>query len=275
MEQVIEFDSNYTQFRNNVANLRKELSPMIELGDLRITNMTIFYKTNKEIDIDSINGDHLIGIQQNLIAKNFNVTKVQLSGVDNVPSSRFKNARILRAYFDGNDKKKKCFLIFRNGGIQIKGQKDATSGVLMSKAILNGIFGSEDDVVIEDIQIHLMNSSFNIPNYCFDLDILHEALVADDKIATLDREHHAAVNVSINYKNVKKVTVLFFRKGNIIITGGTDHMQLLSAYAYVGSFLGTRRHLLIPAELPQPILPRKRGRKPDSEKNKLYANLGI
>jgi TATA-box binding protein (TBP) (component of TFIID and TFIIIB) len=273
METAVAFDQSMNDaFATQVQEIRKTYSDALSIADLNVTNMTIFYQTSATFDIDAFTEDTLSEIEMSLMFAGHTISDATLSGIGTKPHCRFRNARILsfRDHIDGG---KKCLLLFRNGGIQVKGLRSAVRGANICLAVLNALSSGED---ILDMDVHLINSKTSLQGFHINLDQVHQILVEDNRAATLDRESHSAVNLAINYKNEKKITALIFRKGSILITGSNNATQLVSAFAYVSDFFSKATHVLCTAPVaPVSDGPKKRGRKRKIVTEEIYGNLDI
>jgi TATA-box binding protein (TBP) (component of TFIID and TFIIIB) len=267
------FDLDMMKSLEKIDQIRKQVISDIIMGDLMVSNMTLFFESYQPIDIELLDETIIINIENSFKNENISFDEIKLSGTRNTKSSSFRNARILTIKL--NKESSRCCLIFKNGGIQIKGLRSATEGLTLSNVVFQAIHGSKN-IKTHNIDVHLINSRFALKDTHIDLDLLHQYLIRDNRIATLNRERHSAVNLTINYRNEKNITALFFRKGNVIITGASTPLHLLSAYAFVADFLSKHTDCVQPGFNEQKIkVPKRRGRKRKSEIEEKYEHLDI
>lgn len=274
MEFANQFDNEMQDVLKQFDDIRNQMQLNTMFSELVVSNMTLFYESFKSLDIDSFDEDTLSLIETQLNNNKFKYKDLTLSGVGPTRPSQFKNARILKIKLE--DDATRCCLIFRNGGIQIKGLRSAVEGVIISNMLFEALHDRPDATL--QSSVHLINSKIIVKNSQINLDILHQSLLEDNRVATLNREQHSAVKLTINYKNEKNITALFFRKGTIIITGASAPLQLLSSYAFVVNFLAKRgTSFLIAQKLDNEVInaPKRRGRKRKHENEAKYEGLDI
>lgn len=183
-------------------------------------------------------------IDEKLIKKKKKKTKKIVKKVNNF----FNQITLLIAV---NEEKKINTKLFTNGSVQMTGSKSILDNlIVLNKLIscLKKIFiidGKEINLVnnpeqlqISDFKISMINTNFGIGN-----EIIREELlkvIKNDNItnvkAKLKPDIHAAVNIVLNVLN-SVVTVLVFKTGNIIITGGKNSTQINTAYNYITSII--------------------------------------
>jgi len=85
---------------------------------------------------------------------------------------------------------------------------------------------------IKNFNISMINSNFDI-GFEINRKLLFEQLLFEQFEVIFEPLVHAGVNLKYNYKNEKKVTILIFASGSIVITGANTCDQIKEAYEFI------------------------------------------
>jgi TATA-box binding protein (TBP) (component of TFIID and TFIIIB) len=149
--------------------------------------------------------------------------------------------------------------LFTNGSVQMTGSKS----VLDNFTILNKLMeclkrtyivdGEEKKLVenpelleISDFKISMINTNFGIGNEINREELLKVIKQNDlpNIKAKLKPDIHAAINIEILVQDYI-VTILVFKTGNIIITGGKSSVHINTAYEYITKLIEDNKSRLI------------------------------
>lgn len=157
--------------------------------------------------------------------------------------------------------------LFSNGSIQITGcqktidivetlvvitQKMKTikaiieEGILTEKPFVNDT-KLADISGIYDFHISMVNTNFNVP-FQLNLAKIHSLLVSQGIDSRFERISGSCVHIKYDHP-VKKITILLFEKGSVVITGVKNGDQILTAYNYINKFLYANYQHIIKAEI--------------------------
>jgi TATA-box binding protein (TBP) (component of TFIID and TFIIIB) len=179
-------------------------------------------------------------INENLIKKKKKKTKKIVKKVNNF----FNQITLLIAI---NDDKKINTKLFTNGSVQMTGSKSIADNLIVLNKLMNClkqkyiIDGEEIKFIdnpellkISDFKISMINTNFGIGREIVREELL-KVIKNDTKTvvkAKLKPDIHAAVNIVLTVLD-SIVTILVFKTGNIIITGGKSSIQINTAYNYI------------------------------------------
>lgn len=145
--------------------------------------------------------------------------------------------------------------IFRNGNIQMTGIKSHDDGRALVGVVADEIARITDQKACPANQtfvVRMINGDFVVP-FCIRRKELHQMLMDDfHNTCCYQPENHPGVKLQYFWKNqdgicrcapacmgkghngeCKKVTVLIFQSGKILITGATSLEQVTAAYAFI------------------------------------------
>lgn len=276
-----EFDQSLNEMlANKQSCVQDAVKGIINMGPIHVSTLTIAYKTDVQWNIKAFDLKTLNSIIEGLVMAGFAITSATLSGTGNTPPTKFKNAVFLKTHevlYDGS-RRRKCFMLFQNGKIQLKGARNATEGENMCRAIVKAVSGS--DRHISDVSVVLINTCFSTKRY-INLDALHAYVTSIGFVSEFDVEKHSAVNITINYGEERKdLKIMVFQKGNVIMTGASTPDHLLTCYAFVANILKKSHEAgqsVIGGTVTErvPEAPKKRGRKRKADKEALYDLLDL
>lgn len=170
----------------------------------------------------------------------------------------FQNSVIVQ-YVDQAPLNRKAVKIFCNGTLHITGPKTVSECIEVSNMmceILDILHGIPDGTFrTTNFDVQLVNTNFMVP-FRLDLPTLQELMFAHDNEldACYDPSMHAALNLKFAASRKRKVTIMTFDSGHVIITGVVAADELRTAYAFIASFL--EQHIdaikvLVPVRDPQ------------------------
>lgn len=275
-----EYDSSLVNaITTDGASIRACLADLIDFSPIHVSTQTIEFYTDANWNIQEFNKATLDSIKTSFKINGVMLQSISLSGVDDISSSRFKNAKFLKIREQQNGRRK-CFMLFSNGTIQVKGCQTAVTAAKMCNMIVNGVYNNFDSTTVPNhvlgFKVLLINTNFST-NRIIDLDALHQVLKEEQWLTEYNIENHAAVNISIMYgSDQKKLSILVFAKGNIIITGASTPKHITSCYAFIGTVFQKHPNVIqgvAHKKIKGP--PQKRGRKRKADTDALYALIDL
>lgn len=149
--------------------------------------------------------------------------------------------------------------VFRNGNVQMTGNKSYEDGVRCVELLIAAIRGvpgaaaSPDDLRVDNYLIRLINSDFRVP-FRINNPVLQRAMMTSDYVSIYEPCIYPGVKILYYYrpdrasgrcgchphcggKSCKKITIAVFQSGAVIITGAIDMVMLDVAYAYTAGML--------------------------------------
>jgi len=165
--------------------------------------------------------------------------------------------------------------IFNNGRIQMTGIKTEEQGKRVMNILLkefinisqdkkDQIFDNHNIELDEYIETVLINTDFDI-NYQVDREVLHRFIVDKGYYSSYEPCTYPGVNIkyydNVNYNNYgicncekpcngkgkgsscKRITIAVFNSGKIIITGGRNKSNIITAYNFITNILNSNKEL--------------------------------
>jgi TATA-box binding protein (TBP) (component of TFIID and TFIIIB) len=191
-------------------------------------------------------------VDENLIKKRKKKTKKLVKKVNN-----FFNQITLLMAIDEN--KKINTKLFTNGSVQMTGSKSIKDNLNILNKLIEclkttyNVDGEEIKLVenpelleITDFKVSMINTNFGIGNEINREEIL-KVIKRDDLPnikAKLKPDIHAAVNIELLVQE-SIVTILVFKTGNIIITGGKNSVHINTAYEYINKLIDDNKSRII------------------------------
>ena len=109
-------------------------------------------------------------------------------------------------------------------------------------------FSENPDIIkmenIKDLSIAMINSGFKFPAK-ISRTALMDVLKSDGIEAKFDPTKHAGVNIKYQYSFDKKISILVFEGGAILITGAKNCDQVNKGYNFINHYLLTRIHKIL------------------------------
>jgi TATA-box binding protein (TBP) (component of TFIID and TFIIIB) len=216
---------------------RRHACPL-KLNSLRVCTMTVNIRTDgPESDIDEGTVRHIFGETAEInTAKSFN------------------NCKTIRFREDG---KKRAIKVFCNGSFHVTGYSKLEDSIEAVRKII------DPPKTISTVNIQMMNTLIK-SEYHFQLRELYDAFKHDGTITVnYDPERHAGLHVKVVCpKTERKVTIIIFRTGSVLITGVQNAEELLCGYFKFESLMTAYlRYAITPT--PEEDRPVKRKRKFD------------
>jgi TATA-box binding protein (TBP) (component of TFIID and TFIIIB) len=252
---IVETNEQFTSDHNNIFNVSK----------LNLSTMTLYYRSNIPIDIMNLK-THSIDIMTKLTEVGIDIKTIDFS------DKFFKNARIIQ--YKDIDNNRKCCLIFKDGGIQVKGCKSAVQGMHIANAILQGIH--KKDIMVSQMQVVLMNANFSIGKY-ISLHHLHTHLIERNENATYDKERRCGINLKLKNGEDKDTTCMIFKRGHVTIMGAKSVAEVVASCTTIVKLLVDTSHDVVKEDVIEkvPDLPKKRGRKRKADVDALYSSIAL
>jgi TATA-box binding protein (TBP) (component of TFIID and TFIIIB) len=158
-----------------------------------------------------------------------------------------------------DEKKKINTKLFTNGSVQMTGSKSILDNINILNKLIGclkttfNIDGQEIKLVenpellqVSDFKISMINTNFGIGNEINREEIL-KIIKKEDLYnikAKLKPDIHAAVNIEL-FVSDSIVTILVFKTGNIIITGGKNSTHINTAYNFINKIINDNKSKII------------------------------
>ena len=226
----------------------KKISPDILLESLRISTITLCFNLNSNINVEQL------------------IKKYPYKN-----NGKFYNSYIFNWHTKYQLKKTVSVKIFPNGKAQIAGLSTIKSCAYIIRKIFNKIkpFFFSDSAKISDVNIVMINSDFkimntlNLINFC---DILSNNTIQSNgnflnivyqptKYPAINSKficnkyledyYHHNYKYGFKKKFTKCISILIFRSGSIIVTGGNNINDYLETYNYILNFIQKHSDLVI------------------------------
>ena len=215
----------------------KNVSSEILLESLRISTITLCFNLNSNIDTE--------GLSKKYVSKN---------------NGKFYNSLIFNWHTKYQYKTVVSVKIFHNGKVQIAGLSNIKSCAYIIRKVNNkcsDYYENKKEAKITNVKIAMINSDFkisdtlNMTNFCellsnysvqtngnF-LSIVYQPIkypAINTKFICnkyLEQYFEHVYKYSLKRKFDKSISILIFRSGSIIITGGNDINDYLDVYKYI------------------------------------------
>ena len=219
----------------------KNVSSEILLESLRISTITLCFNLNSNINIKELSKKY--------VSKN---------------NGKFYNSLIFNWHTKYQLKNIVSVKIFPNGKVQIAGLSNIKSCAYMIRKVNNkcsDYYENKNESKITDVKIAMINSDFkisntlNLTNFCSLLS--NHSVQSNGNFLSIVYQpiKYPAINTkficnkyleeyfkhiykySLKKKFSKSISILIFRSGSIIITGGNDIIDYLEVYKYIINFI--------------------------------------
>lgn len=191
-----------------------------------------------------------------------------LSGHGDCPHANFSNCRVLRLFYNNANK---YILIFCNGSIQIAGCKSVLDASFLTDVIVCalGFSGIRDESAT--VSIRMFNTNFSL-GCGVNTQALFESVSPIIPKTIFDTKRSSGVNIPFMV-DTKKVAIIVFPKGNIVMTGANDITQVVKAYEFITSHIQSKFSSLTFQFIEVVKVPKKRGRKRKADQEDVYNNI--
>lgn len=228
---------------------KTDLLNEVKYTSLSVSTMTICFNFNQDLNLELLNEKipksitviYKPGSKKSKIPKKkrtdafYNSLEIKITIIDHrTEPITFSNVSVF---------------LFHNGNVKVAGCKTInTINLLINELIMliNYIPGSVEShttIKANNIKIQMINSNFNIKpikdepdGWCLKQEDLKNILVNNGYSATFSSlSRYPGINAKVKSLNdpKKKVTLLIFRSGNIIITGGKYIKDVCNCYALI------------------------------------------
>ena len=245
---------------------------------LRISTMTAISSINSDIDLNnlfknSVINDTLTYIQHGSLGSKGTPNKKKRKQRIPKKQTSFFNQVTLHIYCN------KCVNVklFNNGKIQMTGLKYETHGEEVLQKLLPYLHMidstnetkvlSNDKIEYSPFNIALINSDFSI-GYKVKREVVHREIVDAGMYSSYEPCIYPGVNIKYYYNedtdhgvclcndmcngkgcgkgdgNCKKITIVVFKSGEIMITGARSRTHLTVCYDFISKFLDSRKELV-------------------------------
>lgn len=226
---------------DQVSQEAQALSPTLAPEPLQISTMTIFTVLNYKVDLPEL--ERLWSSPTLQQQRSATLPDVRLKSTT---GTNFYNCLVFSI---GNNKRKPVVKVFCNGNLHITGVQTMHDALTLSRSFctlfdhLIDLDTEQEGYRVEAIDIQLINSYFKISPQ-ISLPRLFSALIRDTQHLTLfNNDHHAGVIVKWVPPNqpTRKVSIILFDTGNILISAFLSGPELVEAYRFITSFLRERQ----------------------------------
>ena len=237
-------DVNITQ----AATLNFKIPEYPEPGSIRYIVFTVLANLNSRIDLLRLSQELLLekdGIESiKYIKKKEGISIFRSFDENGVNSNKaFNNqATIVLHTSDGKPINTK---VFQNGKLQMTGCRYLKDSTEISEKILTIFKTLSDDIIpnvaklkVNDTSIAMINSIFFTH---FELkrrelvDILNTEYSSELLSCNFEVNNYQGVNIKKTSKNKNTVTILVFRSGKTLITGGKCQADIIEMYKFINS----------------------------------------
>ena len=266
-----------------MTQLKKDTEILLGLVDLpseiSISTMTVCCKLNIVFNVVNIakyielSCNDILSVSSGKIDnKSTNRSLLNLNKKKKKKKKAFFNQVTMNIYTKLKDKMKPVNLkLFSNGAMQITGCKnmDIVYDVLSklfnklkeTKAIINKDtytveekpYSSNSKLIdlknITNMSISMINSNFQFDTR-INRTLLAYILKKDNIPYKFNTSRHAGVNIKYYYSEDKKISILIFEEGRILITGAKNYDQICKAYEYINRYLLSNIDKIIKMKLP-------------------------
>ena len=249
------------------------------MSDLRISTMTAISSINSDIDLDNlfkniIPNDKVTYIQHgSLGTKGESKKKVRKSRIPKKQKSFFNQVTL-----HVNCEKNVNVKLFNNGKIQMTGLKYETHGdkvldvlipylLSINSSSQDTILSQKDKINYSPFNIVLINSDFSI-GYKIKREIVHREIVDSGMYSSYEPCIYPGVNIKYYYNLdtdngickccnpcngkgcgkgdgcCKKITIVVFMSGEIMITGARSRKHLDICHNYISDFINSKREII-------------------------------
>lgn len=135
----------------------------------------------------------------------------------------------------------KSIKLFNNGSMHITGCTSPTEFIEVSSAVCAlmeytaGIEGEDGPVSVQDFDIQMINMNFGAGRTLY-LQALRDTCVSQGLSASYDPDTYPGLNVKLPIGE-RRVTVLLFKSGRVIVTGAKTAAELEEAHARITDVL--------------------------------------
>jgi TATA-box binding protein (TBP) (component of TFIID and TFIIIB) len=236
---------NFDEILNNIKNISSE----ILLESLRISTITLCFNLNTDIDTDKLS--------ESYVSKN---------------NGKFYNSIIFNWHTKYQNKTIVSVKIFPNGKVQVAGLSNIKSCAYIIRKVHNKckcFYVYPQQAQISDVKIAMINSDFklnkalNLTKFC---DILSYNTIQSDgnflsiiyqpiKYPAINTKFICDDNLSKYFEHIykyslkkkfnKTISILIFRSGSIIITGGNNIEEYLFTYNYLLNLINVNKNDLL------------------------------
>jgi TATA-box binding protein (TBP) (component of TFIID and TFIIIB) len=249
------------------------------MADLRISTMTAISSINSNIDLDNLYknieiSDIVTFIQHGSLGTKGTSYKKQRKKRIPKKQCAFFNQVTLHVTCEKSVNVK----LFNNGKIQMTGIKYETHGDKVLTLLIpylkkiniasdNTVLSESNDITYKPFNIVMINSDFSL-GYKVKREVVHREIVDSGMYSSYEPCNYPGVNIKYYYNkhttngicqcskpcngkgigdsdgNCKRITIVVFMSGNIIITGSHSREQLNLCYEYITNFINSRKHII-------------------------------
>lgn len=235
-------------------------------SDLKIATMTIGVTTHRQLPSLDLFDDNFV---ERLKLDNRFIFE-SLTGYGTT-KTKWTNSRILRLSYNNY---KKYIIIFKNGSFQIAGCKEVTDATTIVHAIIQHARLDPLNSATIQCDIRMINSTFSLGR-SIDLVGLHKIAVSQFSQAFFNADSGSSgVNIPMMIDK-KKVAVIVYSKGSVVMTGANAIAQLERCYNHLTMMIDTHFDALTKPLIEVVKVPKKRGRKRKADTEDFYNALHL
>jgi TATA-box binding protein (TBP) (component of TFIID and TFIIIB) len=251
--------SKWKTFKTALSKIENDFSDDIIQNNLKISTITLCSNFNCSIDIQKFSGYYKNSIRYTPRTKN------------KTSNNSFYNSLLMSMSVKYQKKQRVSIKFFPNGKVQIAGLQNIDSCAYCIRKAFRRLLNKECFIGkpnITDTRIVMINSDFKIKNSIYQDKLCSILLqhgindsgnfiqigfnpskypaintkVISDSNKDDYKEHHAQYGIKKKYKNF--ISMLIFRSGAVIITGGNDIEDYLNVYSKIIYLLSQNKNLL-------------------------------
>jgi len=276
-EKVCNCYSDYTFFDSIIEKECKgkmDLVNNINYTDISISTMTVCFNFNQSINLDQLKEklskykiiNYKPGSKKSKVPKKkgtdsfYNSFDIKLGIVD------YKKEPVIHSNIS--------IFIFPNGKVKIAGAKTINTIQITIDELINLIELDNDipGLLPENIKIQMICSDFKIKpiiknpeGWCIKQELLKNILVKEYSLsATFSAlSRYPGINLKINslIEKDKKISLLIFRSGSIIITGSKNAKDISNCYAFIINVISKNSEKLFYHDINEEIKQKKKLKK--------------
>lgn len=223
---------------------------------LHVSTITSVCKTRQNINLEKLYNNVKVS-HDNLLSMNYKNSCKTIDDKYKKKEKKKKTKKIVKKvnnFFNQitlliavDENKKINTKLFTNGSVQMTGSKNISDNLIILNKLIEclkqtyiedgeeiKLVEDSDQLEISDFKISMINTNFGIGKEINREELLK--IIKKDDLpnvkAKLKPDIHAAINIELSVQNYI-VTILVFKTGNIIITGGKCSTHINTAYDYI------------------------------------------
>ena len=270
---ICQCDNSWKMF-DSLLNLGKTEND-ISYSDLSISTMTVCFNFNQFVDLKILNEN---------LPENLKVSYKPGSKKSKVPKKKGTDS-----FYNSFDVKISIFdhllkvfsnvsiFIFPNGKVKAAGAKTVNTIHILIEELINiinyvkGTVENPESLAAENIKIQMICSDFkikpikeNTDGWCLKQEELKNILVNEYSLSATFSSLSRYPGINLKFPSViepdKNISLLIFRSGSIIITGGKNAKDLLVCYKFITEVIAKQNKTLFYYDINEEIKQKKKNK---------------